>query len=55
MTLLLKITVKRGPEGMLNSINGYDTIFLVIAISLGAIFFLLKTKVSKTKGLKIKR
>ena len=55
VTLLLKITVKRGPEGMLNSINGYDTIFLVIAISLGAIFFLLKTKVSKTKGLKIKR
>ena len=55
VTLLLKISVKRGPEGMLNSINGYDTIFLVIAISLGAIFFLLKTKVSKTKGLKIKR
>jgi len=53
--MYLKITVERGPEGMLNSINGYDTLFFVIAISLGVIFFLLKTKVLKTKGLKIKR
>lgn len=51
--MLLKITVERGPEGMLNSISGFDTLFLVIAFSLGVIFFLLKTKVLKTKGLKI--
>ena len=55
VTMLLKIIVERGVEGTLNSISGYDTIFLVIIISLGVIFFLLKTKVLKTKGLKIKR
>ena len=53
--MLLKINVERGLEGALNSISGYDTLFLIITISLGVIFLLLKTKVSKIKGLKIKR
>lgn len=53
--MLLKITVENGPEGKLNTISGHDTLFLVITISLGVIIFLLKSKVLKTKGLKIKR
>jgi len=55
VTMLFKITLECGPEGIMDSISGYDALFLAIAISLGVVFFLLKTKASKTKGLKVKR
>ena len=55
VTMLLKITIEYGVEGTLNSISGYDTLFIIIIISLGVIFFLLKTRLLKNKRLKIKR